>query len=145
MPDWKSRLAVSYVDDTNTEVLITPIDSFTPSFTLSTEVIHSLEQTHVGVVYAPQNMAFSMSVRAIGDVAALLTVIAFEGRRFSLVMQETDDGNDWTFKKLVMSNCIITSASPSTATPTGAPTATFSGIALASSAEGKSGSPVRIP
>lgn len=145
MPDWKSRLAVSYVDDTNTEVLITPIDSFTPSFTLSTEVIHSLERTHVGVVYAPQGISFSMSVKAIGDVAARLTTIAFEGRRFSLVMQETDDGNDWTFKKLVLSNCIITSASPSSATPTGAPTATFSGLSLGASSEAKQGSPVRIP
>lgn len=145
MPDWKSRLAVSYVDDTNTEVLITPIDSFTPTFTLSTEVIHSLERTHVGVVYAPQGMSFSMTVKAIGDVAARLTTLAFEGRRFSLILQETDDGNDWSFKKLVMSSCIITSASPSAASPTGAPSATFSGVSLGASAEAKQGSPVRIP
>jgi len=145
MPDWKSRLAVSYVDETNTEVLITPIDSFTPTFTLSTEVIHSLERTHVGVVYAPKGMAFSMTVKAIGDVAARLTTLAFDGRRFNLILQETDDGNDWSFKKLVLSSCIITSASPSAATPAGAPSATFSGVSLGASAEAKQGSPVRIP
>jgi hypothetical protein len=145
MPDWSSRLAVSYIDDTQSEVLISPIDSFTPSFSLNTEVIHSIERTHVGVVYQPQNINFSLSVKAIGDVAARLTTIALEGRRFDVVLQETDDGNDWSFRKLVLSNCIITSASPSNATPSGAPTATFSGISLAASAEAKQGQPVRIP
>ena len=145
MPDWSSRLAVSYIDDTQSEVLITPIDSFSPSFSLNTEVIHSIERTHVGMVYQPQNINFSLSVKAIGDVAARLTTIALEGRRFDVVLQETDDGNDWSFRKLVLSNCIITSASPSNATPSGAPTATFSGVSLAASAEGKTGQPVRIP
>ena len=145
MPDWKSRLAVSFIDDTQAEVLITPIDSFTPSFSLNTEVIHSIERTHVGVVYLPQNINFSMSVKAIGDVAARLTTLALEGRRFDVVLQETDDGNDWAFEKLVLSNCIITSASPSNAMPSGSPVATFSGVSLAASAEAKRGQPVRIP
>lgn len=145
MPDWKSRLAVSYIDDTQTEVLISPIDSFTPSFSLNTEVIHSIERTHVGVVYLPQNINFSMSVKAIGDAAARLTTLALEGRRFDVVLQETDDGTDWSFTKLVLSNCIITSASPSNATPSGSPTATFSGMSLGASAEAKRGQTVRIP
>jgi hypothetical protein len=145
MPDWKSRLSVSYIDDTAAEVLISPIDSFTPSFSLPTEVIHSIERTHVGVVYQPQNITFSMSVKAIGDVTAKLTKIALEGTRFDVVLQETDDGNDWSFKKVVLTNCIITSASPSNATPSGAPTATFSGLSLAASTEAKRGAPVRIP
>jgi len=145
MADWRSRLAVSYIDDTHSEVLISPIDSFTPSFSLNTEVIHSIERTHVGVVYLPQAINFSMSVKAIGEVAARLTALALEGRRFDVVVQETDDGSDWSFKKLVLSNCIITSASPSNATPSGSPTATFSGMSLAASAEAKRGQPVRIP
>lgn len=145
MPDWSSRLAVSYIDDTQTEVLITPIDSFTPSFSLPTEVIHSIERTHVGVVYQPQTINFSMSVKAIGDVAAKLTSIALEGRRFDLVLQETDDGNDWSFKKVVLSSCLITSATPSNAAVSGAPSATFSGFSLSASAEAKRGAPVRIP
>jgi hypothetical protein len=145
MPDWKSRLAVSYIDSSNQEVLISPIDSFTPSFTLGAEVIHSIERTHVGVVYTPQAINFTMTVKAIGDVAAKLTGIALEGQRFNLVLQETDDGNDWSFKKVVLSSCVITSANPSAATPSGAPTATFSGVSLGASAEAKQGSPVRIP
>ncbi len=145
MADWKSRLAVSFIDDTRSEVLITPIDSFTPSFSLNTEVVHSIERTHVGVVYTPQNINFSMTVKAIGDVAASLTTLALEGRRFDIVLQETDEGSDWSFKKIVLSNCIITSASPSSATPSGSPSATFSGLSLGASAEAKRGAPVRIP
>jgi len=145
MPDWKSRLAVSFIDDSHAEVLITPIDSFTPSFSLNAEVIHSIERTHVGVVYNPQGINFTMSVKAIGDAAARLTTLALEGRRFDLVLQETDDGNDWSFKKLVLSGCLITSATPSTATTAGVPSASFSGVSLGASAEAKQGSPVRVP
>jgi hypothetical protein len=146
MADWKSRLAVSYIDNNNNEVVITPIDSFSPSFSLNTEVIHSLERSHVGVVYSPQSISFSMTVKAIGDVAAQLTALALEGRRFSLALQETDDGTDWSFKKIVLTECIITSATPTSATPAGAPSATFSGISLGASSESKrGGAPVRIP
>ena len=70
MPDWKTRLAVSYKDEDGNEVNITPIDSFSPSFSLNAEVLHSLEQTHMGVVFSPQSMSFSLTVKAIGDVAA---------------------------------------------------------------------------
>lgn len=133
MPDWRTRLAVSYQEGENT-VQITPIDAFTPSFTLSSEALHSIEQTHVGVIYTPQAMSFSMTVRAIGDVAGKLTALAFAGTRFNVVLQVLD-GGDWAFKSLVMSDCIITSASPSAVTPSGAPTATFSGFSLGAKAE----------
>ncbi len=145
MPDWKTRLAVSYVDDAGNEELISPIDSFVPSFSLATEVLHSIEKTHIGVIYSPQSVSFSMSVKAIGDIAAKLTDLALNGKRFRLVLQETDEGSDWAFKKLVMSDCLITSATPTSASPSGAPTATFSGICLGASAEGKSGAIARVP
>ena len=48
--DWRTRLAVSYVDEDGAKVDVTPIDSFTPTFSLSVEPIHSIERTHVGVV-----------------------------------------------------------------------------------------------
>jgi hypothetical protein len=145
MPDWKTRLAVSYVDDAGSEALISPIDSFAPSFSLNTEVIHSIERSHIGVVYTPQSITFSMTVKAIGDAAARLTTLALGGKRFSLILQETDDGNDWSFKKVVLSECIITNATPTSAAPSGAPTATFSGISLAASTESKQGAQARIP
>lgn len=144
MADWNTRLAVSFEEGGRT-VQISPIDSFTPTFALGAEVLHSIEATHIGVVYTPRTMTFSLTVRAIGDVAAQLTVLALEGRRFNIVLQETDDGNDWSFRSIVMSDCIITSSNPSNATISGAPAATFSGFSLAAKAEPKQGAAVRLP
>jgi hypothetical protein len=144
MPEWKTRLAVSYIEGGNT-VSISPIDSYTPTFSLNAEPMHSIEQTHIGVIYMPQSMSFSMTVKAIGNVAAQLTALAMEGKNFDIVLQETDDGNDWSFKTIVMKGCIITSASPSPASISGAPAATFSGFSLAASTEPKVGSKVEVP
>jgi hypothetical protein len=144
MPEWKTRLAVSYIEGGNA-VTISPIDSYTPTFSLNAEALHSIEQTHIGVIYQPQAMSFSMTVKAIGNVAAQLTSLSLEGKTFDIVLQETDDGDDWSFKKIVMKNCIITSASPSPATISGAPSATFSGFSLAASAEPKVGAAVEVP
>jgi hypothetical protein len=143
MPDWKTRLAVSYQDETGTH-LISPLDSYSPSFALNAEVLHSVEATHMGIIYSPQAMSFSITVRAIGDTAAQLTALALEGKRFDIILQEAEGGADWSFRKIVMSQCVITSAAPTTATVSGAPSATFSGVSLAASAEATAG-PVKIP
>jgi hypothetical protein len=144
MPDWNTRLAVSYTDDQGQTVDITPIRAMTPSFALNAEALHSLERTHIGIVYTPEALSFSMTVDAIGDVAAKLTVLALEGRRFSILLQEAN-GDDWSFKSVVMSDCLITSASPSAATISGAPAATFSGFSLGARTEPKAGTPVEVP
>lgn len=144
MPDWKSRLVVKYTDDKGQEIL-TPIDSFTPSFSLNAEVLHSVEDTHVGVVYNPQSISFSLTVKAIGDGAARLTALALQGKRFEVLLQEADGGTDWSFKTVVMTGCIITSATPSTATISGAPTATFSGFSLSSTITGKTTPSITVP
>lgn len=131
MPDWRTRLAVSYVDEDKNEVDVTPIDSFTPTFSLNAETLHSIEQTHIGVVFTPQTITFSMTVRAIGDAVAKLTLLAMRGKRFNVTLQEQDGtGDDWSFQSIVLADCIITSASPSPATISGAPAATFSGMSL---------------
>ena len=145
MPDWNSRLAVSYDAADGSQGEITPIDSFSPSFSLNAEALHSLEATHIGVIYTPQGMTFSMTVKAIGDAAAKLTALALSGTRFNVVLQESDGGTDWSFKSVVMSDCIITSAAPSAATISGAPSATFSGFSLSAKAEPKTGNTVKIP
>lgn len=142
--DWRTRLAVVYADADGNEIVISPIDSFTPTFSLSAEVLHSIQETHIGVIYNPQSLTFSMSVKAIGDVAAQLTSVALEGKRFNITLQEFD-GNDWAFAKIVLSDCIITSASPSNATISGAPAATFSGMSLGASVEDKHSSSVQVP
>jgi thiamine pyrophosphokinase len=90
-------------------------------------------------------MTFSLSVKAIGDSAAQLTALALNGTRFDIILQETDQSNDWSFTKIVMQECIITSASPTNAVISGAPTATFSGFSLAAQAQPKIGPSVSIP
>ena len=44
MADWNTRLAVSYDDGSGHKVEISPIDSFTPTFSLNAEVLHSIER-----------------------------------------------------------------------------------------------------
>jgi hypothetical protein len=145
MPDWNTRLAVSYTDTDGNTVAITPIDSFSPTFALNAEALHSVEATHIGVIFAPEGMTFTMTVKAIGDVAAKLTALALKGAHFDVILQETDDGDDWSFKSVVMTRCLITSAAPSAAAVSGAPTATFSGFSLGAKAEDKVGHTVQIP
>lgn len=144
MPDWKTRLAVSYKDEDNNVVDITPIDSFSPTFAISSEVLHSIEKTHIGVIYTPEQLTFTMTVKAIGDVVAKLTALAMQGKHFDITLQE-NDGTDWAFTTLVMSDCLITSASPTSASPTGAPTATFSGISLGANVTDKAAKKFDLP
>src|SRR5215218_7937520 len=113
--DWKTRLAVSYQDTNGTHELV-PVQQFAPQFALNAEVLNSIEQTHIGVVYTPQSLTFSLTINAIGDGAAKLTALALEGKRFDIILQEAEGGHDWSFKKIVMSECVITSAASSTAT-----------------------------
>jgi hypothetical protein len=145
MPDWKTRLAVSFRDQDGNEQIISPIDSFNPTFALNAEVLHSLEDTHIGVVYSPESMSFSLTVKAIGGVAAKLTALALQAKRFDIILQEADEGTDWAFNTIVMKECVITSATPTTPTISGSPTATFSGFSLAASAEPKTGAALRVP
>ena len=53
--DWRTRLAVRYTENGRT-LDITPIDSFSPSFSLAVEPIHSIERTHVGAVFSPRSI-----------------------------------------------------------------------------------------
>ena len=137
---WKqTRLAV-FVDTT----MITPVDSFTPSFSLNTETIHSLEATHVGYVANPETFSFSISVKAIGGGAAQLMSLAMNGTEFQigLFRQTGSLPDEWDFDQVLMEKCLITSANPSNATVNGAPVATFSGVARKAGATAAGGTPV---
>jgi hypothetical protein len=144
MPDWKTRLAVSYTESGGSPQEISPIDAFTPSFSFATEVCHSLQATHLGLIFSPDNISFSMTVKAMGDVAAKLTALAIARKRFNVTLQEKS-GDDWSFAKLILSDCIITSATPTAATISGAPSATFSGVSLAASSEDNGGTVSAFP
>jgi hypothetical protein len=124
MPEWKTRLEVSVNGKP-----VSPIDSFTPTFTTPTTVIHSIEGDNVGAVYQPQTATFTMTLKAIGTNVAELTKIALEGKKFNISVAEKK-GTDWTFKKMLFRECVITSANPSNVVIDGVPTATFSGIIL---------------
>ncbi|WP_207537827.1 hypothetical protein [Sabulicella rubraurantiaca] len=142
MPDWKTRLVVSFQVDGATTV-ISPIDQFSPTFSLGAEPLHSVERTHIGVVYQPRSLTFSLTVRAIGGVVGQLTALALRGTPFDILLQE-QEGDDWTFSAFVMRRCVITSAQPGAATISGAPSATFSGFSLETTVDPKIGEPVTV-
>lgn len=144
MADWDTRLVVSWSEAGGSEHEISPIEAFQPNFALNAEPLHSIEATHIGVVYAPETLSFSITVRAIGAAAAELTQLALTGKRFKIVLKERT-GDDWGFKSVVMSDCIITIATPTSPTIQGAPTATFSGFALGAGAEPKAGQQASVP
>jgi hypothetical protein len=125
VPDWNSRLVVSINDGTP----VTPIESFTPTYTTPVTPIHSIEADNVGALFHPQTATFTMTVKAIGASVATLTKAAITGTKFKIQLAE-QKGTDWTFKKLLFRDCIITSANPSNAVMDGVPIATFSGIVL---------------
>jgi hypothetical protein len=131
MPDWNTRLAAFYNDGTG-DVLISPLDGLNVTFSTGTEQLNSVEATHIGVIYNPKTINFTITARAIGPVVAQLTKLALDGTRFSIIIQE-QTGDDWSFSSEALTDCIITSASPSNVTVAGAPTASFSGFSLAAS------------
>jgi hypothetical protein len=127
--NWQTRLEVS-VDGKP----LSPISSFTPTFTTPTTVIHSIEGDNIGAVFQPQTATFTMTLMAIGTNVAELTKIALEGKKFNIQVAEKK-GTDWTFNKLLFRDCIITSANPSNVVIDGVPQATFNGMILGFTAE----------
>jgi hypothetical protein len=142
MPDWNSRLAVSYTDDKGNHA-VTPVDSYAPNFTIGADSIHSLEATHIGVMYSPHKFGFTLGVKQIGDAAARLTILAMQGKRFDIILQE-QTGSDWSFTKIVLSNCIIQGASTTTSV-TGVPSVSFTGFSLNASVESAKGEAAALP
>jgi hypothetical protein len=132
MPDplnWQTRLEVN-VDGK----VISAIDSFTPTFTTQMTPIHSIEADNIGVISHPQTATFTMALKAIGPAVADLTKLALEGKRFIIQVAEKK-GEDWTFKKMLFRDCLITSANPSNVVIDGAPAANFNGIILGFTAD----------
>jgi hypothetical protein len=131
MPQWKSRLAVKF-DKGDGIALITPIESFQPSFAMNAEPLSSIEAINIGVVYMTEQLSFTITAKAIGPSSAQLTKLALDGTPFQIVMVEEDDSGalEWALQEVLLDKCVITNASPSAAAISGAPTATFSGFAL---------------
>ena len=147
MPDWNTRLAVDFsTDNEATNTPITPIDTFSTTIGLVASELHSIEATHVGAVYAPRTITFTMTVKAMGDAAANLVAFAMQGKRFDIIVQ-VQEGTDWSFQSILLGNCIITSVQTN-APVTGAPTITMSGVSLKATetpAPGSTAPAVTIP
>ena len=122
--NWNTKLAVA-VNGT----VVSPIESFTPTFSTGHRVQHSLEVDNVGIVTQAQTFTFSLTVRAVGGAVAGLTTIALGGTEFQIVVTE-QTGSDWTFKQIAFNHCYFTSAAPSNVTLDDSPTANFSGVCL---------------
>lgn len=129
MPNWQTRLEISAGG-----TVLSPIDSFTPTLNTPTTVIHSIEADNVGAIFQPQTATFTMTLKAIGPNVAELTQMALAGEKFNIQVAEKT-GTDWTFKKMLFRECLITSANPSNVVIDGVPMATFNGIILGFNAD----------
>jgi hypothetical protein len=127
--NWRTRLEV-----TADGKVVSAIDAFTPTFTTQVTPIHSIEADNIGAIFHPQTATFTMTLKAIGPNVAELTKFAIEGTKFDISVAERK-GTDWTFKKMLFRDCLITAANPSNVVIDGAPTATFNGIILGLTAE----------
>ena len=122
--NWNTKLAVAV-----NGVVVSPIESFTPTLNTGHRVQHSLESDNVGIVTQAQTFTFTMTVRAVGASVAALTQLAVNGTEFQIVVTE-QTGSDWTFSQIAFNSCYFTSVAPSNLTLDDAPTATFSGVCL---------------
>lgn len=127
--NWKTRLEI-----TANGKVVTAIDSFTPTFTTQTTPIHSIEADNIGAIFHPQTATFTVTLKAIGPNVAELTKLALAGTKFDISVAEKK-GTDWTFKKMLFRDCLISSANPSNVVIDGAPAATFNGIILGFTAD----------
>jgi hypothetical protein len=124
MPDWNSRLEVS-VNGTP----LVAVESVTPTYTTPVTPIHSIEADNIGALFHPKTATFTMTVKAIGTSVLTLTQLALAGTKFNIQIAEKT-GTDWTFKKLLFRDCLITSVNPSNLVMDGVPIATINGIVL---------------
>jgi hypothetical protein len=122
-PQWNTNLVVKVNGTT-----VTPIDSFNPTFSVPVVPLHSLESDNVAHVSQPATFTFTMAVKAIGPVVAMLTDLALKRTPFTVEASE-NTGDDWAFTSLTFNDCFITSIA-TTAIIGGVPTATFNCICL---------------
>jgi hypothetical protein len=94
----------------------------------------------------PEQINFSMSVKALGPATAQLTKLALNRTPFQVILEEMDEGDaEWSLTEVLIDGCIITNASPSNASISGAPAATFSGFALGGKVSAADiGDPVKV-
>lgn len=144
MADWNTRLAIVYqnVDQTTgqlqgSQLQITPITSFQSTINTAATALHSLEQTHVGAVFSPADIQFTMTVVQSASEMGHIMELGLNRARFQIgvVVNEVnpDTGvSDWNLQQVILSNCLVTSmqVGPIVNTPGVAPTMIISGVSL---------------
>jgi hypothetical protein len=128
MPDWNTKLIVKLGT-----LPVTPIVSFTPTFTTAQTPLHSIEADNVGTVQGATTYTFVLTLAANSPAVATLTGNAITRQPFTIVVSE-DSGTDWAFTSLTFEGCQVTSASPSNITVDGVPQAIFTCMALRATA-----------
>jgi hypothetical protein len=126
MPDalkWDTRLQV-VVGTT----VVTPIDSFNPTFNVPVQTLHSIEGDNVAHIVQPHTFTFTMTVKAIGPVVAKLTKLALDNTSFTVAVSEAR-GADWTFTTIAFHDCYITSVANNIVID-GVPSVTFNCVCL---------------
>jgi hypothetical protein len=144
MTDWNTRLAIVYQpldpitgSPQGQPLQITPIDSFQSTLNTAAQALHSLEQTHVGAVFSPADLQFTMTVKQSASEMGHLTELGLNRQRFNIGVQVSEVNpvtgvSDWNLQSILLSNCIITTmqVGPFTTTPGAVPTILISGVSL---------------
>jgi hypothetical protein len=117
--NWNTRLEVSRGGRT-----ISPITTFTPAYSTNYEVVNSIEAHNLGFIRKPQIFTFTMTLPAMDPAVAELTADAIAGKEFEISVAEKV-GDEWAFKSLKFTRCMVTNAAPSNIVIDGAPQATF--------------------
>ena len=120
MTDWNTRLAIVYQpldpiagEPQGQPLQITPIDSFQSTLNTAAQALHSLEQTHVGAVFSPADLQFTMTVKQSASEMGHLTELGLNHQRFNIGVQVSEVNpvtgvSDWNLQSILLSNCIIT-------------------------------------
>lgn len=144
MADWNTRLAIVYQPQDpitgqpqGNALQITPINSFQSTMNTAAQALHSLEQTHVGAVFSPADIQFTMTVVQSASEMGHLMEIGLNRARFQIgvVVSEVNPvtgTSDWNLQQIILNNCIITQmqVGPIVTTPGVAPTIVISGVSL---------------
>jgi len=129
MPDWNTKLSVKLGT-----APVSPVTSFTPTFTTAQTPLHSIEADNVGSIQGATTYTFVIVLPANSAAVATLTANAITRTPFTLTVSE-DSGTDWAFKSLTFDGCQVTQAQSSTITVDGIPQSTFTCLALGATVE----------
>lgn len=131
MVNWGAKLAIRITEADGTKTLITPLESFDPQIQTPHLEIDSTEQERLGWERQPTRFSFTLSVKAVGDAAQVLSRLQLNRDEFEIgIAEENTETGDWAFTSVLFTRCKITSSNPTRLSNNGAPVASYNGGAL---------------